>query len=702
MSGRRARGAALLGLLLAARLGRAEPGAGFATVVHGQGSGAAARPGETQLGLDETRRLAGGLGDPLRALEALPAVARSSLGSGALILWGASPGDSRVLFLGMELPSLYHEGGLRTGLPAALLSQLQLLPASFGPEYGRALGGLVVLQPRTLPTGLHAELSADLLDAAAVLSGSLGSRLRLLFGGRYSYLDRLLSALAPPGLGDLFPLPQYYDAQAQAQLALGDGGLLRATFLLSSDGSTRIHGRDELSQRQTETRGRDSYRLGLHYDRPAGEAGRAGLQLAPWLGLDRRRYQADFGGQPTAAQGDELLYGLRADYRRSLLSPRPRLGLGLRLGFDGLGRYAWQQRRGTLSRPARVDEPTVFGQSPGVHVNSDAWSVHLLDLALYAALSLRLGGLRIEPGLRLGATLSEVSRLLPRVGDTPPIGGRQLEAAAAPRLLVAAQPHPALHLSLAGGLYPQPAVPSDLSSVFGRPRLGLQRAWHVAAAGEWTPWARLRIEAAGYLRLYEQLVVESPLPTPPLAAALSQEGSGRSYGGQLLVRLLDGTLGRGGWALQLSGWLGYALSRSERRAGPGLPLWPSPYDQTHSLQATAAAQLGRLSAGLRLQYTTGLPRQPVLGSYYNAWADQYEPLLGPLGGTRLPDFLQLDLRLEYTFLLPAGLRLSTQLEVQNATHHDNVQELAYSADWQSVEPIRGLPTLAVLGLRVQR
>jgi hypothetical protein len=213
---------------------------------------------------------------------------------------------------------------------------------------------------------------------------------------------------------------------------------------------------------------------------------------------------------------------------------------------------------------------------------------------------------------------------------------------------------------------------------------------------------RLRIEAAGYLRLYEQLVVESPLPTPPLAAALSQEGSGRSYGGQLLVRLLDGTLGRGGWALQLSGWLGYALSRSERRAGPGLPLWPSPYDQTHSLQATAAAQLGRLSAGLRLQYTTGLPRQPVLGSYYNAWADQYEPLLGPLGGTRLPDFLQLDLRLEYTFLLPAGLRLSTQLEVQNATHHDNVQELAYSADWQSVEPIRGLPTLAVLGLRVQR
>lgn len=693
----------ILGLGLPSRAFAAEPGSegAYSTIVRGDAAGASARPAQTQITIDEGGRLAGGFGDAVRAIESLPGVARTPLGSAALVLWGAAPGDSRAFYLGMELPSLYHASGLRTALPGALLSGLRLLPAGFGPEYGRALGGVLVLTPRQLPAGWHGELAADLLDASLAITGALGSRLRIFVGGRYSYLDRLLSALSRPELGAYFPLPQYYDAQAQAQLQLAGGATLRATLLASGDTTVRAHGRGGIAETQRETRSSQSYRLGLHYERP-GDQGRGAVQLSPWLGLDRRRYDADFGGQPTESASDDLLYGLQGSYRLALPRPRPSLAVSLLLGVDALGRYAQASREGTLTRPARDEDVAVFGQSPGLHVNGDAWSVHLLDLALYAAVGLRVHWLRIEPGLRIGATLSDVSRLLPRVGDLPPLGGRQIEGQAAPRLLLALQPRPSLRFSVAGGLYLQPPSPSDLSAVFGRPRLGLGRAIHLSAAGEWSPHPRLHIEVAGYLRLLDQLATRSPLATPPLAGALTGEGSGRSYGGQVLLRLLDGMLGRGRWASQLSGWLGYSLARGERRAGPGQPLQPSPYDQTHSLQATLAAQIRRLVAALRLQYTTGLPRQAVLGGYYNALADQYEPLLGPLGSARLPDFLQLDLRLEYTFVLGAGLRLATQLEIQNLTNQKNVQEQAYSADWQVAEPIPGLPTLAVLGLRVSR
>lgn len=686
----------------------AEPQPDFTTVVRSLGSGARARPAESVLSVEDARQLAGGLGDPLRAIESLPGVGRPALGSGSLLLWGAAPGDSRVIYLGMELPSLYHASGLRGALPAALLSSVRLVPAGFGAEYGRALGGLVLLAPRALPDGWHGELAADLLDVSAMVSGAAGPRLRLLAAGRYSYLDRLLSALSRPDLGDYFPLPQYWDAQAQAQLALPAGARLRATILASGDTTVRAHALSEPGRVQRETQGTTSYRLGLHYERPANgdgagaSEGAGGLQLAPWLGLDRRRYDAHFFGQDTARLSDDWLYGLRASHRQTLYSGRAGLSIALTLGGDLLGRYAQVSRTGTLSRPARDETGVVFGQPPGFLVNSDAWSVHLLDMALYAALGLRLGRLSVEVGLRGGGVLSDVSRLLPRVGDSPPLGGRQIEAQLAPRLQAALQAHRTLRLSLAGGLYQQPPSPSDLSAVFGRPRLGSSRALHLTAASSFSPHPHLQIELAGYLRLLDRLAAQSPLPTPPLAGALTEGGSGRAYGGQIRIQLSEATLGRGRWATQLAGWLGYSLSRSERREAPTSPTLPSLYDQTHSLQATGRLGLRRLSMALRLQYTTGQPRPAVLGSYYNAWTDQDEPLLGPLGSARLPDFLQLDLRLEYTFLLPAGLRLCTQLEIQNLTHHPNVQELAYSPDWGSSAPITGLPTLAVLGLRVSR
>lgn len=652
-----------------------------------------AGPLVTRLDPREAVTRPGTFGDALRAIESAPGVARTSLGSGQLVIWGATPQESRVLLDGMELPALYHLGGQRTVLPSAFLKELSLVPGAYGAEYGRALGGLVLIEssePSPAP-GIHGALAADLLDAGAELSGRIGPRLQLRAAGRYSYLDRVLTAISREDLGDAFPLPRYYDFQVQAALTLRERERLTATVLGSGDELRRARALGDAQRVQSETWRRAAYRASLRYERHLPDG--AHVTAMPWFGWDQSQYDAAFGLTPARLGSRELRYGLRARYRL----PRG-TRLSLDAGLDALGARVQLEREGALTRPAREGDRAVFGQGPGTEVNADTWTVHTLDLAAWVALAVRLGALHIEPGLRTGGTLVDTSRLLPRLGALPPLGARRIVFVLEPRLRLRYRPHPRLELVAAAGLYHQPPDPADLSAVFGNPTLEPARAVHATAGLSIAAPRALRIELAGFFRSLDRLVARSPLATPPLARALVQDGSGRSYGAQLSLSLVP-------WH-GLSGALAYTLSRSERRdASDGFgasaaPWRRSAYDQTHVLQLAVRYVLYGVGLGARLRYTSGLPRTDVLSAYYSAREDEYQPVLGPLYAGRLPDFVQLDARIDRTFALGARLSLTAQLEVQNVTNQKNAEERVYSFDYAQSGYITGLPTLAVLGARL--
>src|SRR5262249_34970700 len=107
---------------------------------------------EVTVSATEGRHLAGSQGDPVKAVEALPGLARSAFGADELVLWGASPEDSRVLVDGVEIPSLFHGSGIRSTLHADFLQSVTLTPGAFGVDYGRAIGGLVRLESRAIPS----------------------------------------------------------------------------------------------------------------------------------------------------------------------------------------------------------------------------------------------------------------------------------------------------------------------------------------------------------------------------------------------------------------------------------------------------------------------------------------------------------------------------------------------------------------------
>ena len=104
--------------------------------------------------------IAGAGNDALKAVQSLPGVARIPFGLGGLVLRGQSPRNSSVFLDGIEVPLLYHFGGLASFFPTALLDGLEVMPGTFGARWGRTQGGVVEVRSRAARTDRWRDPSA--------------------------------------------------------------------------------------------------------------------------------------------------------------------------------------------------------------------------------------------------------------------------------------------------------------------------------------------------------------------------------------------------------------------------------------------------------------------------------------------------------------------------------------------------------------
>ena len=137
----------------------------------------------TKVRAEDARKVPGTSGDVVRVVESLPGVARSTAGSGQLVVWGAAPADTRVYVDGVPIPRLYHEGGLRSVVHPKLVDSIELVPGGQGAMWGRGLGGMVAVTTTT-PEGerVGGRVHADTLDASAVVTTPLDRRKRWHLG----------------------------------------------------------------------------------------------------------------------------------------------------------------------------------------------------------------------------------------------------------------------------------------------------------------------------------------------------------------------------------------------------------------------------------------------------------------------------------------------------------------------------------------
>jgi hypothetical protein len=611
-------------------------------------------------------------------------VARPPPGSGDLVVWGAAPEDTRVFVDGVPVPALYHGGGWRATIGSDLVDDVALKPGGFGAEHGGAIGGIVEVTTRPPPDDGGAALAADALDGSAHGHGRLGP-VRASLGGRWSWLDRAVDLVAPRGDGqalrDVVPIPRWADGQLAVRAPIGRRDELRAIVLGARDALDRVVGSTDPAAAKRDAHTRTWGRAALTWIRTRDDGdGR----LTLWVGGERDRIADAFGPVVAARTRTTTSAGLRASHRS-----RVARGVLVRLGLDAQLDRAQLDRAGSLALPAREGDVAIFGQPPGDDVAADAWSTVTIDAAPYAAVDWIRGPVTITPGLRVDGYVLTASRLLPKVGALPPIGWQAITIAPEPRLAARLRAGRTTY-SLDAGLYHQPRAADDASAVFGTPTLTLERGLHLALGAQVKVARPVEVEAVLYGRALDRLVVRDPSATPPLAAVLTQDGAGRVLGAQLVARLHS-------WH-GLSGWLTYALSRSERRDTPDGAWRRYDHDQTHQLALVVGWERGPWSAGGRVRWVTGEPRTLVIGAYFDARAARWDPLLGPHNAARLPDFVQLDVRGERRLQLGA-VKLALYAEVHNATGRANAEEFAYSADYQTRGVITGLPILGMIGAR---
>lgn len=636
---------------------------------------------------DQARRVAGTQGDVLKIVENMPGVARASAGSGQVVVWGASPEDTRVYVDDVRVPLLYHFGGLRSVVHTDLVQSVELIPGGYGSSYGRGLGGLITVALRDPdPKRLHGAAQVDLLDASLSASGKVAAGWTFAAAARKSHLHRSLDVATDRDVGDFFPIPRYYDGQLRARRQLGEKKYVELGGLLSSDKVSRSVGSADPAEQKDETKTLSFERIYARY--VATEANGNEIRVTPWVGRDRSSLVASFGGTPTELRLRSTHYGLRLAYATRVFE-----SLTGNVGLDLEASRTDAHRAGSVSTPPREGDARTFGQPPASEINTSNWRSISGSAAPYVEGDLGLlgGQLHVVPGVRVEPYFIALNRRSPEDPEVPDTGAYTSDLAVQPRVSVRYAPTNRASFKLAWGRYYQAPQTEDQSPVFGNPLLSVADASHYLASTQVGITSKLSAETTAFYSRSDGLAVRNPAAAPLLGQALVGQGEGRAFGAQFLIRR---DLDHG-----FFGWIAYTLMRSERRDGTSSNWRLFDFDQTHVLTALASYELGwGFDVGVRFRYATGYPRTPVIGAYYDARRNIYEPVLGAKNSIRIPDFAQLDVRLSKTFKI-ATTKAEVYADVQNVTNRENAEELIYDQNYGERRTIRGLPILPVVGLR---
>jgi TonB family protein len=643
----------------------------------------------TEVSADEARRVPGTQGDVLKVVENLPGVARASAGSGEVVVWGAAPEDTRTYVGAVRVPLLYHFGGLRSVVHTDLVRSVELIPGGYGASYGRGLGGLVFVEQKS-PSfeRTRGSVQADLLDASAALNLPLGEKTGVQVAARRSHIGDLAELLGDHSYESYFTIPDYYDAQARFRHAFTERESVEVGGMLSGDVQKRTQPSSDPAQRVSETRELQFQRFDVAYKKELDDG--AEVRVAPWFGFDRSSRVGEFGSTPTSIETRSTLVGFRSEWRGRLEEQ-----VTARAGFDVEVVSSRVERSGSITSPPREGDAYVFGRPPSDQVNYDDWKTTVASVAPYAELDYAPFGetLHVTPGLRVEPYYVGVNRRRPMDPNLPDTGAHQSDVSVQPRLALRYSPEEGITFKGAFGIYSQPPLSDDLSAVFGNPLLGLSHGTHYLAGASYRLFTDYTVETTGFYTRSKELAVRSPSEAAKVGEALVQEGEGRSLGAQFLLRRDKGE-GR------FFGWVAYTILRSERRSSEESSWRLFDYDQTHVLTALASYDIGLgVELGVRARVASGYPRTPVLGSYYDASKNRYEPELGAYNTERIPTFYQFDARAAKRFRLGEGSEVEAYLDVQNVTNRENPEEVAYAPDYSSKRYITGLPILPVLGAK---
>jgi hypothetical protein len=623
------------------------------------------------LSAKQATSLPGSGNDAIRAIQNLPGVARVPGLSSRIVIQGSAPQDTVYTIDGHEVPIIFHFGGFSSVLQPEALDRVDYLSAGYGPNFGRAQGGLIGGWTKTPDADrLKGFAFMDLLNAGGAIETPLDEKSSLFFGLRKSYIGAVLKAATKNESDFAFTAaPSFDDASLIYQRKVTD----RDDFKLVMVGS-----RDTLEFLLSKPVDGDPSLRGDFYNRTAF------VRVIPqWV---KRHENGSVSRASLGIGNDWVKFVLGSDYfnlRTQSISSRLEherdLAPNLKwvIGTDN----RFNSTDITLRLPefyssGDVANPISSGTMRELtltNLKSNTWSLY--TQGIYTGFT----DYTLQPGLRFD--YFEATN----------------EAYLAPRFAARRKLSETLAIRSGTGLYYQPATRRESAAGAGNPDIESPRAYHLAVGVEkdFRDSSRngFMLTSGPFYRQFKKLIVQSTSLVNRggelVPERYNNSGSGESYGLELL---LQGAIG----ATTLT--TSYTLSRSVRR-DPTIGRALSGFDQTHNLNLIAARELPRnWKVSSRFRYVTGNPLTPVNDSVFDADNGSYFPIRGSIYSTRTSPFWQLDVRFDKKWIYDSWI-LSAYLDLQNVTNRRNIENVQYSYDYREREDAKGLPILPILGLK---
>ncbi|MBL8923962.1 MAG: TonB-dependent receptor [Myxococcaceae bacterium] len=653
----------------------------FETVVRGQKD----RREVTQVRLtqSEFRMVAGSNNDAFKVVQNLPGVARSPFGGGLLVVRGSKAWDSRVYVDEIQIPQLFHFAGVVSTFNSANLEAIAFQPGNFGVDYGRSIGGLITADAKTpSKSGVHGFVDVNVFDVSAMVEAPVTDTWSVSGSARYGLaqwvLPAAIRAFAPPGSVGFGLAPEYWDYQVRAErkVANSKNRLFLAAFGSSDRWAFLTPNRllDPDIEGNTVSAGSSTLynRLVFGLDQRLGE--RLTFISRNSVGLDVNTQSSTV--QEIFFRNTQVPVQLRERFKLDV----PEAKLVFNAGLDALVTpTSFDAQRPPVFSPNQLPDPYVTRRL-----------IAATERSVY-----------VEPGLFLDATWTPLESLQVR-------GGLRMDGELAvmkkvwlnPRLAVRYTPLDVLTVKAGAAMYQQPPDyrTGQLSPVFGDPSLRPEGAWHFMGGAELRLFKLLEVDLQGYYKaLFNQARLSlasgegSDISIPGAKTRYTSDGYGRAYGGEVLVRVRP--------TKYFLGWVSYSLSRFERDAYGGAQYAPGPLDQPHNLIVVGSVQLPwNVNVGARFRYASGPLVTPIASSLFDAQANLYVPIPALPWSRRLPDFLQLDVRVDKRFVFE-NWSLVAYLDVQNATNRQNPEALFYNFNYSESAFVYSIPILPTVGVR---
>jgi len=616
-------------------------------------------------------------GDPVKAVSNLPGINRSARGA-RVIIQGGAPDDTQYGVNQQYVPLVFHFGGLTSVIMPEAIESVDYLSAGYGPEYGKAIGGIINLNTRSPRTERYYGIGfLDVFNGGLLVEGPISEKSSFLISARRSWVGEVLKKIAEESDGfDFTVAPSYTDATLVYEYNKSKKKKYSITGLYSLDELKFVL--DMPLGNDPSTRGDFKNETGFHR-----VIGRLDHELS-----SREKYFSSLavgGDQIFFKINDQFLdvdsnnYTFRSEYQVKGVSWTNYFGLdwsyedynvGINLPF-------FDSDNGGVRNPFSTGE-TRKGRREGNWYELGFYSRHNYQLN-------QNGKWVFTPAMRIDyySATEEGESLFNKLLWQPRFSMKYLLSDYE-------------FFRLSTGIYNQLPEEREVNSLSGNPYLRPLLAHHVNIGYE----NDFREGATNGLKFYSGLFYKNLDDLVNSSSRLversgvftsenfSNESSGEIYGGELYLQYKNDA-----WAVNTS----YTIARTNRIDQYGVKQL-SEFDQTHNFNVIASYQYERWTFSTRFRYVTGNPRTPVTGSVFDADNDVYVPIRGTFFSERNKDFMQLDFRIDRKFVYRDWI-LSTYLDIQNATNRSNSEGLNYNYDYSESKVTSGIPILPTFGLK---